>query len=174
MDSVAQDTRFAIRTLARSPGFTAAALLTLALSIGASTALFSLVEAGLLSTPPYPESDRLVVVDMLFGTPEDPELSPSQWSYPRYRALSEEMTAVDQLAGYGSRTMTLTELGDPAVVYVEVATPFGDELLGLHGFEPSELIPELCRAFVVEIRRSFVHALSESLGDELVAALQKQ
>ena len=131
MDSVAQDTRFAIRTLARSPGFTAAALLTLALSIGASTALFSVVEAGLLSTPPYPEPERLVVVDMLFGTPEDPELSPSQWSYPRYRALSEEMTAVDQLAGYGSRTMTLTELGDPAVVSVEVATPSLFPLLGV-------------------------------------------
>ena len=129
-ESLRQDVRFAFRTLRKSPGFSAAALLTLALSIGASTALFSVIESALLSDPPYPEPDRLVVVDMLFGMEEE-EPSPSQWSYPRYEALRDDTGSLEQFAGYGSRTMTLTDLGDPAVISVEVATPSLFPLLGV-------------------------------------------
>lgn len=128
--STLQDVRYAFRTLARSPGFTATAVLTLALSIGASTALFSVVEEAVFTDPPYPEPDRLVIVDMLFGM-QDAEMSPSRWSYPRYLALREDVTTFEDLAGYGLRTMTLTELGNPAVVSVEVATPSLLPMLGV-------------------------------------------
>jgi len=130
MEFLMHDVRFAVRTLARSPGFTMAAVLTLALSIGASTALFSVVDEAVFSDPPYPEPDRLVVVDMLFGMPEG-EMNTSIWSYPRYLALREDVESVEGLAGYESRTMTLTELGDPAVISVEVATPSLFPLLGV-------------------------------------------
>ncbi len=131
MELLMHDVRFAARTLARSPGFTLAAVLTLALSIGASTALFSVVDEAVFTDPPYPEPDRLVVVDMLFGLP-DGEMNTSNWSYPRYEALREEVTSVQELAGYESRTMTLTELGDPAVISVEVSTPSLFPLLGVN------------------------------------------
>ena len=65
LDSIAQDTRYAVRTLVRSPGFTVAAVLMLALSIGANTALFSVLEEAVLAEPPFPEPERLVVIDNL-------------------------------------------------------------------------------------------------------------
>jgi putative ABC transport system permease protein len=130
MDSMLQDVRYAFRTLLRSRGFTAAAVLILGLSIGANTALFSVIESAVLSEPPYSDPERLVVVDMLFAM-EDSGFNPSEWSYPRYRALDDEVRSIEPLAGYASRTMTFTEFGDPAVVSVEVATPSLFSLLGV-------------------------------------------
>src|SRR5881296_1131473 len=56
------DLRFALRQLLKNPGFTAVAALTLALGLGACTAMFSLINAALLSALPFPDSDRLVVI----------------------------------------------------------------------------------------------------------------
>lgn len=128
--STLADVRYALRTLARSPGFTTAAVVTLALSIGASTALFSVVDQAVLADPPYPDPEELVVVDMLFGM-EGENFQPSSWSYPRFEALQENVGSVQQMAGYASRTMTLTEVGDPSIVQVEVATPALFPLLGV-------------------------------------------
>src|SRR5687768_10491271 len=62
MDSIKLDLRYALRTLARAPWFTALAILTLALGIGLNTALFSLVDAVLLRALPFKDPDRLVEI----------------------------------------------------------------------------------------------------------------
>ncbi len=66
MQNICQDFRFAVRTLSRSPGFTALVVLTLALGIGANTAVFSLVDSLILHPFDYPEQDRLVGVGTVF------------------------------------------------------------------------------------------------------------
>ena len=128
MESIVQDVRYAARTLARSPGFTIAAVTMLTLSIGANTALFSVLEEAVLAEPPF--SDRLVMVDNLFTMPNG-EYMRSKWSYPRYRAFRDETRFLEDVAGYSLRTMTLTELGPPAVIGVETVTPSFFPVLGI-------------------------------------------
>ena len=75
-----QDVRYALRTLGRAPTFTAAAVLTLALAIGANSAIFSVVDTVLLRPAPYPQADRLVVLGYTFDGRWVPRMSPSKFN----------------------------------------------------------------------------------------------
>src|SRR5271155_2858185 len=82
------DLRYALRGLLRSPGFTVAAVLTLALGIGANTAIFSVADAVLFRPLPYPHSNRLVFVWNQLTKLELDRLSPVSQSAEAYRSLT--------------------------------------------------------------------------------------
>ena len=101
---VARDVRFGIRSLAQQPGFTVAAVVTLALGIGANTAIFSIVNAVLLRPLPYAEAERLVHI-FEFDAVESARRDASWPEYVDWRALNQSF---DEIAAYdgGSRTLT--------------------------------------------------------------------
>lgn len=108
MNNFWRDLRYAIRTLRQSPGFTCAALLTLALGIGANTAIYTVVDGVLLHPVPFPEADRLVsMYQKTAGTDRNsvPYLNLLDW---RRQAKSFET-----IAGMRDDGFTLTGRGDP-------------------------------------------------------------
>jgi len=111
------DLRFALRQLRRSPGFAALAILTLALGIGACTALFTVVNAVILRPLEYPESDRLMIVRET-NFPEFPEFSLSPGNYRDYaKAEAFESIFVAQNSSYN-----LTGRGEPVRVVAQRVT----------------------------------------------------
>jgi putative ABC transport system permease protein len=111
LESVAQDFRYACRTLRRSPGFTFLAVTILALGIGANTAIFSLVSAVLLRPLPFPEPERLVLLWDDFsarGAPPRVEPTPAD-----YAAWKEQSRSFADMAGLVTGTYNLTGDGDP-------------------------------------------------------------
>ena len=106
------DIRYAFRTLARNPGFAAVAILTLALGIGANTAIFTVFNGILLRPLPYPQPARLVTVEEVvpkfarFG----PTLPANAWHFREWRKQSRSF---DRLALVSDRTFTLTSAGEP-------------------------------------------------------------
>jgi predicted permease len=96
MSTLLQDLRFGLRMLAKNPGFTAVAVLTLALGIGANTAIFSVVNAVLLRPLPFPRPDRIVQVMRLY---EDGTKEPAV-SVPALRYWQSRNEVFDHLAAY--------------------------------------------------------------------------
>src|SRR5437773_12452005 len=93
------DLRYALRQLAKSPGFAAVTILTLALGIGACTAIFSVVNAVLLRPLDYPDPARLVVIRET-QLPEFPEFSVSP---PNYLDWEKQTKSFENLAAYSAR-----------------------------------------------------------------------
>jgi putative ABC transport system permease protein len=111
LDGIAQDVRYALRTLRASPAFAAVAVLILALGIGANTAIFSLVSAVLLKPLPFPEPDRLVLLWENFtaaGGP--PRVNPAAATYVEWKARSRSF---EDMAMFDARTFNLTGRGEP-------------------------------------------------------------
>ena len=105
-----QDIRFATRLLLKAPGFAAVVILTLALGIGANTAIFSVVSAVLLQPLPFPEPDRLVAV--LHHNLQSGEVGKAN-SYPDFSDLRSQSKSIEAMAAYDESSVTLTGMGDP-------------------------------------------------------------
>ena len=104
------DVRYAVRTLRRTPGFTLVALVTLALGIGAATAMFSVLDTALRQSLPFPEAERLVL-----GRPTFNGQVGSWVSLPDYLDYRDKSTTMESLAtiGGGSGLVTITGEGEP-------------------------------------------------------------
>jgi putative ABC transport system permease protein len=126
---VSRDLRYAIRLLRRTPGFTAAAVVTLALGIGMTTAIFSVVQAVLLRPVPFPEPDRLVLMwetDRNSGTTREPA------SIPDFVDYRERSRQVDRVGAFVSYDVNLVpDGGEPRRLSVLGATPDLMQLLGI-------------------------------------------
>jgi len=109
MSGLIQDLRYALRQLRKSPGFTAVAMLTLALAIGANTAIFSLVEGVVLAPLPYSQPDRLVMVW------ENNPRFPRVWdSYPNFQDWQRNARSFQQMAAFREQGVDLTSPGAPS------------------------------------------------------------
>ena len=95
METILQNLRHGLRMLAKSPGFTTVAILTLALGIGANTAIFSVVNAVLLQPLSYPNPDRLVELEL-----SSPQGNGDITSIPKFNAWREQTQVFDSVAAY--------------------------------------------------------------------------
>jgi len=131
MDTIWQDLKFAARMLVKNAGLTLTAILTLALGIGANTAIFSVLSAVLLRPLPYPEPERLVKVWGRFtgiGLPKD-----QMWfSAPEFRDLNELSRSFSEIACATSNSFNMGVRGTPEQISGANATPSLFRALGVN------------------------------------------
>jgi predicted permease len=156
LEALGKDLRYAARTLRRSPGFTLVAALTLALGIGANTAIFSVVNAVILRPLPYAAPDRLVE---LWGNVKRAKVERRGTSFPDYFDWRTQSQSFDGMALHTGDNVTLTGVDEPERIPAEyVAQPYFD-LLGV--------APQLGRTFRPEEdqvpQRDAVVVLSDGL-----------
>ncbi len=122
MNTFARDLRYAVRTLLRMRGVAIVAVLTLALGIGATTAMFSVVYATLLRPPPFADSGRLVILFNTSVTQRD-GLVPLRWSMPNVLALRSSATSFETVASFTGALLSTSGRGDPEHIDGEVVSP---------------------------------------------------
>ena len=143
MNTLWQDLRYGIRMLMTKPGFTVVAAITLALGIGANTAIFSVINAVMLRPLPYAEPERLI--RLWESNPERgwPEFSASA---PNFEDWRKQQSVYEQLAAYEFTTFNITGSGEPERVAALSVTPNLFPTLGV--------LPALGRNFLTEEERA--------------------
>jgi predicted permease len=127
LDHFWQDVRYGVRTLRRSPGFAVIAILTLAIGIGANTALFSVVNGVLLNPLPYPQPDRLAA---LYARAN--EFNKFSISYPNFLDWSRQNHSFSSLAAFRGETFTMTGIGEPERLDANMVSATFFPLLGVN------------------------------------------
>src|SRR5580692_2671875 len=134
-----QDVRYGARMLRKNPSFTAVAVLTLALGIGANTAIFSIVNAVLLRSLPYPDPNQLV---LMFNVPLQQPDALSSISYRDFTLCREQNRVFSEIAGNSFHDLTLTGAGEPSIVNAAAVTPEIFPLLNAKPLAGRTLLPE--------------------------------
>ncbi len=127
LESAGQDIYYGLRTLAKSPSFAVVAILTLALGIGANTAIFSVVSGVLLNPLPYPDANHLV---SLFE--EIPNFKNASISYPNFLDWQRMNRTFSALAAYRSTAFNLSGEGEPEHLQGEMVSLGFFEILGIN------------------------------------------
>ncbi len=139
MQTLLQDLKYGVRILAKSPGFTIIAVLTLALGIGANTAIFSVINATLLARLPYSQPDRIV---MVWEHHPSRGFSHNSVSPGNFLHWQDANTVFDQMAAFVDIRADLTGTGEPEQIPGQAVTPNLYSLLGINA--------QLGRTFVAE------------------------
>lgn len=126
LESFLQDLRYGFRTLIKTPGFAAVAILTLALGIGANTAIFSVVNAVVLNPLPYHDPDQLVVLFQKYS--EFPKGSISYPNFLDWQRMNKSFTA---MAGYRNSGYSLYGQGEPERLHGEMISAGFFDVLGV-------------------------------------------
>src|SRR5262245_19507901 len=169
MESLLKDVRHGIRSLLKHRGFTAVAVVTLALGIGANTAIFSVVNAVLLRPLPYPHPDRLVALSAT--STDDPDIS---ISYPDYLDWRAQQTVFDDMAARLPTGGIITGANEPERVIGRMVTPSFFSTLGVQpmlgrGFTEAENTPGAAPVMVISYglwQRQFGGS-SDAIGKDL-------
>jgi len=140
METLFQDLRYGFRMLAKSPGFTAVAIVTLALGIGANTALFSVINGVLLSPLPFPEPDQLVTLHE-----NKPNFEGGSVSYPNFRDWQKDNHTFSAMATGRVYAFSLTGVGE--------AEQVGGEFVSSDFFSVLGVKPVIGRTFVQDEER---------------------
>lgn len=139
MDTLWKDLRFAVRVLRKSPGFTAVVILSLALGIGATTAIYTVFNAYLLRPMPVDAPDRLlaIYVSVPNGGPNIEGFSSPQWK--DFRA---EDTGLSDIMGSNGLPLSMTDGDKPELIWGEIVTGNYFSGLGVHPAAGREFLPE--------------------------------
>jgi predicted permease len=128
LDSTILDVRYAARALRRAPGFSAAAIVTFALGIGATTAIFSVVKTILIEPLPYPDADRLAFI---WSDATDLGYPHAPLAGPEVAEFQQRAASFAQLGGVWATNATLAGHGDPEQLRIATVTPGFFPLLGV-------------------------------------------
>jgi len=139
INEVGGDLHYGLRQLRRNPGFTAIAILTLALGVGANTAIFSIIDAVLLRSLPYPHPDQLVLI---FDVPLKRPDALSGISYRDFMEIRQQNRIFSEMAGNSFHDLTLTGAGEPSIVNAADVTPEIFPLLNAKPLAGRTLQPE--------------------------------
>jgi putative ABC transport system permease protein len=137
-ETLAQDIRYGLRVLLKHKSFTSIAVITLALGIGANTAIFSVVNELLLRPLPYRDADRIVMLWEV--TPEGRHQNTT--SRANFRAWREQSTSYEHIAAFSDHRLTLTGDGEPEEVSGQLALPDIFKVLGVDPILGRTLLPE--------------------------------
>ncbi len=141
MTSFGQDVRYGLRVLWKNPGFTAVAVLTLALGIGANSALFSVVNGVLLNPLPFPNPSELVAVYSRTGTFQE-----SSISYPNFLDWQKDNHSFTYLSAFRSDDFNMTGVGEPLRLHAHMISAEFFPALGLQPLLGRNFRPEEDRA----------------------------
>ena len=139
LESLVQDIRYGLRGLRQSPGFTLVATATLAVGIGATTAIFSIVNTVLLHPLPYKDSSRLVRVWTESSTFPDSKMGQSVLNFNDIKAQAHSFQGI---AVYSRRAFSLTGNGEPEQIFACAISPGFLALFGIHPEMGRDFLPE--------------------------------
>ena len=137
-ESILEDVKLALRVSAKAPGFAAVVIMTLAVAIGANTAIFSVVDAVLLRPPAYPDAEEIITIGL-----DRPERDPGELRFADtgYRHFREKNRSFEEFGAYETTELALTGNGEPRQLSVGLMTNSAYAVLGifpLRGRLPTE------------------------------------